>query len=134
MDNLPGVFDRVKAAIIDGVILLLLIMLIGDILVAFETVPTYIRIVAFILIFLGYDPLLTSFNGGTIGHRFIGLRVKKVSDLSKNIPFSMAVLRFIVKALLGWISLLTISGSEKRQALHDHIANSIVIYENTETS
>jgi hypothetical protein len=29
---------------------------------------------------------------------------------------------------LGWVSLLTVSGNEKRQAIHDSIVGSVVVY------
>jgi hypothetical protein len=58
----------------------------------------------------------------------VGIRVKRESNEEKNILFPFAVMRYIVKASLGWVSLLTVSGNEKRQAIHDSIAGSVVVY------
>ncbi len=63
----------------------------------FENVPDYARIIVFVFIFLLYDPLFTSIFGGTIGHMIIGIRVKRESNIQKNILFPLAILRFIMK-------------------------------------
>ena len=85
------------------------------------------KIIVSILIFLLYDPLFTSFNGGTIGHTIAKISVRKDNEADKYISLPLAILRFIFKALLGWLSLLTISGNENKKAIHDLIAKSIVI-------
>jgi len=66
--------------------------------------------------------------GGTIGHFLIGIRVKRERKPEKNIIFPFALIRFVVKATLGWISLLTVSNNLKRKAIHDHMIGSVVIY------
>jgi uncharacterized RDD family membrane protein YckC len=124
----PGVFDRVKAIVADGIILLVFMFAASSVFSLFETVPDFIRVFAFVFIFLLYDPLFTSFTGGTIGHRLIGIRVRKEQDETSNITFLPAVLRYILKALLGWVSLLTISGNNKGRAIHDYVAGSVVVY------
>ena len=58
----------------------------------------------------------------------IGIRVKRASDETKNILFPLAIIRYIVTAGLGWISLLTISGNAKRRAIHDYLVGSVVVY------
>lgn len=78
------------------------------------------------MIFL-YDPLLTSIAGNTIGHRLMGLTVRKFDNPYRNISLGNAILRFSVKALLGWISFLTITGNKYKRAIHDMVGNSIVI-------
>jgi len=121
--------DRVKAAVIDSIILVAMMYGISELFALFENVPQSFRITAFILVFLLYDPLLTSIYGGTIGHSFSNILVKNEDEPSKNISFSLAVLRFVVKLFLGWISLLTVTSNKKRKAIHDFVAKSIVILE-----
>ena len=118
---------RVKAAVIDGIILIALSYLISEIFSSFDTIPQYIRIISFVFIFILYDPLFTSIYGGTIGHSYSGIRVKRESDSSKNILFPFALLRFVVKFFLGWISLLTTSMNPKKKAIHDFVVGSIVL-------
>ena len=127
-ENYPGLLERVKAVVTDSFVLVLFIIIVTYSFSAFENVPDYARIIAFVFIFLLYDPLFTSIFGGTIGHISFGIRVKRESNPLKNILFPLALLRFIVKALLGWISLLTISGNDKRKAIHDILVGSVVVY------
>ena len=124
----PAVLDRVKAVFADGVVLILLMFLVTYTFSLFENVSQYARMFAFVFIFLLYDPLLTSIIGGTLDHMAFGLRVKRDRNMSKNILFPLALLRFIVKALLGWVSLLTVFGSEKRKTIHDLLVGSVVVY------
>ncbi len=119
--------DRIKAAIIDGIVLIAAIYAISEILNIFENVPGFIRIFAAIIVFLLYDPFFTSKYGGTIGHSYSKISVKKDSDTKKNISFSNALLRFILKASLGWLSLLTVTGNDRKKAIHDMAARSVVL-------
>jgi uncharacterized RDD family membrane protein YckC len=128
VENYPGVFDRVKAIVTDGLVIVVFMLIASYIFSLFESVPDYARIIAFVFIFLLYDPLFTSIFGGTIGHMMLGLRVKRQSDEQKNIIFPLAILRYIVKASLGWISLLTVSGNDRRKAIHDYLTGSVVVY------
>jgi uncharacterized RDD family membrane protein YckC len=129
-ENYPGVFDRVKAIVTDGIVLIAFMFITSYIFSLFINVPDSIRIIAFAFIFLLYDPLFTSLFGGTIGHMMNGIRVKRESDETKNILFLLAIPRYIVKASLGWISLLTVFGNKKRKAIHDYMAGSVVVYAN----
>jgi len=123
--NLP---ERVKAAFIDSIILILLMYMCSEIFALFESVSNAWRISASIFIFILYDPIFTSTFGGTIGHSFINIAIKKEDSPEQNISFFTALLRFIFKAVLGWVSLLTTTGNDKRKAIHDYVAKSIVIY------
>lgn len=127
-EEYPGITDRVKAVITDSIVIVIFMFIVTYVFSNFENVPDNARIIAFIFIFGLYDPLFTSIFGGTIGHMIRGIRVKKENNHKKNILFPLAVIRFLIKALLGWISLLTVSGNEKRKAIHDYIAGSVVVY------
>ncbi|WP_303917608.1 RDD family protein [Draconibacterium sediminis] len=132
--NYPGVFVRVKAVITDSVILLIFMLGIVALFDRFENVPDIARIAAFVFIFLLYDPLFTSIFGGTIGHFLLGIRVKQANNPHKNILFPLAVFRYIIKALLGWLSLITVGGNKTGKAIHDMAVQSIVVFKNqTET-
>ena len=124
----PVLLDRFKAVFVDTVILIILLKIITDIFSLFDNVPDIIRAIAFIFIFFLYNPIFISVFGGTIGHRINGIRVKKEDNQNRNISFPMALIRFITKALLGWISLLTVSINDKKKAIHDILVHSVVIY------
>jgi len=114
--------------IFDTLVLIVLMIVAVQMFAAMPNVPDALRIGAFVFIFGLYDPLCTSTLGGTLGHRAMKLRVKRADDRTRNIVLPLAVVRFIIKALLGWISLLTVTGHEKRQALHDMAIGSVVLY------
>ncbi len=124
----PGVSDRVKAVVTDSIVLVILISIISYVFSMFDNVSDEARMIAFIFVFFLYDPLLTSFFGGTIGHYEFGIRVRRESNDDKNILLPLAIFRFIFKAFLGLISLLTVSGHEKRKAIHDIVSGSVVVY------
>jgi len=121
---------RIKAAIIDGIIIIVAMYGIVELFAFFETIPTYLRIMAWISIFILYEPLLVSRFSGTVGHMYVGLIIKREDNPLKNISFPLAIVRFIVKVCLGWISFLTISANTKRKAIHDFAAGSIVLEQN----
>jgi uncharacterized RDD family membrane protein YckC len=127
----PGVLDRVKAMTIDGIVVLGLILGITYVFSLFEYVSDTAKIIAFVFIFILYDPIFTSIFGGTIGHFIFGIRVKRKTNEMKNLIFPLAILRFLVKVLLGWVSLLTVTSNEKRRAIHDYLAGTVVVYANS---
>ncbi len=124
----PGLFLRVKSTVIDSIIIVIFMVITTDIFSNFENVPNYIRGIAFVFIFLLYDPLMVSFFGGTIGHKINFIKVQHESKDS-NISLLSAIIRYIVKTTLGWFSLLTISARDDRKAIHDSIAKTIVVFE-----
>lgn len=126
----PGVSTRVKAVVTDSVILVIFMLGAASMFDSINNVPDYARIAAFVFIFLLYDPLFTSSFGGTIGHFLFGIRVKRANNPKKNILFPLALFRYLIKALLGWISLITVSGNKKGKAIHDMVVQSVVIYNN----
>lgn len=124
----PGILERVKATITDSIVLVVLMLALTFIFSQFENVPDKVRIIGFIFIFGLYDPLFTSFFGGTIGHILMKIRVRRKGNQKKNILFPLAIIRYIIKVLLGWVSLLTVSSSDKSLAIHDMVIGSIVLY------
>ncbi|PLX01794.1 MAG: RDD family protein [Marinilabiliales bacterium] len=132
--NYPSVLDRVKAVVADSFIIIIFMLIVTYAFSLFENVHENLRILAFIFIFLLYDPLFTSMFGGTIGHMMFGLKVKREKDTTKNILFPLAIARFLFKGSLGWISLLTVSSNKKRKAIHDYLVRSVVIYKSKDES
>ncbi|GGH14857.1 RDD family protein [Sphingobacterium alkalisoli] len=124
----PGLLERVKAIVIDNVLVLGSLFLVSAIISAFGGAPDSVRIICLLFIFFLYDPLFTSIFGGTVGHMIMGLRVKKEHDVGKNVIFPLAMVRFIAKVFLGGISLITVSTNARKRAIHDQIAGTIVVY------
>lgn len=124
----PLMSDRVKAYFIDSIFVIIFAMAISSFFESQESVSGIVRMIAFVLIFVLYDPLLTSFFGATLGHNMMNISVKQEDDIKKNIRLDKAIIRFVVKTLLGWFSLLTIHSDKKRKAIHDKVVGSVVIY------
>ncbi|HLO57272.1 MAG TPA: RDD family protein [Bacteroidales bacterium] len=126
-DNKYGkLINRVKAILVDTLVIIGLALAVSGILNLFENVSNPVRALCFTLIVL-YDPILTTLNGATVGHMLIGLKVRKESDENQKISFPFALIRFVLKAFLGFISLMTISEKNKGKAIHDSAAGSIVL-------
>ncbi len=121
----PYLLDRVKAVTIDFLLILLIFVLFSYIFEVFDAVPTALRVLVYLGCAFVYEPLMVS-RGGTIGHRLMGLTVKKARDFNKNLSFGVAIMRFIIKAPLGGLSMFTLN--EKKQGLHDLATKSIVLY------
>lgn len=124
-----GVAERIKAMFIDNMVIIFLLYIATKILSGYEHLPDWSRPMAFILIFLLYDPLFTSAFGGTIGHMMIGIRVKRQKDQTRNILFPLAVIRYFVKIVMGIVSLFMVNlqNNTEKQAMHDYLVNSVVI-------
>lgn len=126
----PGVTQRLIAMFLDGAVLLVMFIFFSYFFSLFNDPPAYAKMVVFIFIVLLYDPLFTSLFGGTIGHMMQGIRVRKQSNESEKIIFPLALIRYLVKLFLGWISLIVVYKNEKRKAIHDYAAGSVVVFKN----
>ncbi|MFT5724934.1 MAG: putative RDD family membrane protein YckC [Bacteroidia bacterium] len=125
---IPGVSDRVRAAVTDSIVMIVLSVIASQFLNNYPGEFEVLRGVLLVLIFGLYDPLLTALIGGTIGHRIMGLRVRRQNDESKNIPIHVAIIRYALKVALGVISLLIVSKKSSRHAIHDIVVKSVVVY------
>ena len=124
--NYPGVSLRVKAVVSDSIVILVLIVAATYLLESFDHTPGYVRGIVFVGLFL-YDPILTSAYGGTLGHMLFGIRVKRQNNQQRNtFPACTLLIRYVVKVVLGWISLLTVGSNKKGKAIHDMLVGSVV--------
>ncbi len=76
-------------------------------------------------VILLYEPVGVAFFGGTIGHRLLNLRVVDERTLG-NPTLAKALLRFVVKVVLGVISFVSMAFTRKHQSLHDLLTGSTV--------
>ena len=125
--NYASLSDRIKAFTIDQILLIVTMFITSELLSNFENVPTSLRILLFVSFFFLYEPICISFFKGTIGQQFINIKVEKDNDQGTAVNFFLVIIRTLLKYSLGWISLLTISSSAKKQAIHDSIVKSIVL-------
>jgi uncharacterized RDD family membrane protein YckC len=122
----PSMLTRVKAMVIDYLVILILIVITSSIIGSSENFPVWVKIVLFIAI-LSYEPILTSL-GVTLGQLLMGIRVRNIKNTSKNINLFFSFVRTVVKGLLGFISFVMISFTNNKRAIHDMAAMSIMVY------
>jgi uncharacterized RDD family membrane protein YckC len=94
-------------------------------------VGTPIATQASVLICIGllllYEPVCIA--GGTIGHLTLNLRIVRSSDLGP-VSFGRALVRTVVKGLLGLWVFMAIYFTRRSQGLHDLLAGTVVIPRN----
>lgn len=121
----PTILERIKSTTIVTIIIIACMYFASEILNSFENVPDFIRMILFALILL-YEPILTVF-GATIGNEKMEIRVRTNANHAKKINFFQAVIRVILKYLLGWLSFITLFFSDKGRTIHDYASGSIMI-------
>ncbi len=126
MEEYPSLSDRIQSTIIDSVLILVLFLITSGILDLVSNPPDFIRIILFFGILLGYEPVCMT-TGCTLGNYIKGLRVRRFSNTAKRLNILQAVIRYVFKVVLGWLSFLTINANPKRRAIHDLIAGSLMI-------
>lgn len=122
----PTLGRRYFAALIDGLVvvggMLLVGTLLGDVAPAFEPV----RAALFVGLFLGYEPVCTAF-AATVGQRLMGFRVRRAATPTQRISLPAALLRYVVKVVLGLVSFVTMGFSRQRRAIHDLVSGSVAL-------
>lgn len=121
----PRLVKRYKALLIDG-LLLLVVMIVVIMSVEGHAYERTIKIVTWIVAGFLYEPLLTTYSQ-TVGQRLMGIAVRRVDDPTKRINLGHAYMRIVLKALLGWLSFITINFNAEHRAIHDFASDSVVI-------
>lgn len=121
----PTILERIKSTTIDTIIIIAFMYFASEILNSFENVPDYVRMILFVGILL-YEPILTVL-GATIGNEKMDIRVRCSKNHSKKINFFQAVIRFIFKFSIGWLSFITFFFSDERRTIHDYVSGSIMV-------
>ena len=117
---------RIKAMAIDSLIYALLFISLPMLMTSLFPLSNEFRIISMILPILFLEPFLVSLAGCTIGQYLMGIRViTKESGEKCFLPLSF--LRYFIKFLLGFYSLIYMLFSSERQAIHDFAAKTIVV-------
>jgi uncharacterized RDD family membrane protein YckC len=117
---------RLQAVLIDSIVMSLILATTLFIAVSLQS-DNVGRILGFsaVAIFLLYEPILVSFVGSTVGHLATNLRVFD-NRTGKNVSFPKAVIRAVIKTVLGLYSFITMAFTLRHQALHDILTGSTV--------
>jgi uncharacterized RDD family membrane protein YckC len=119
----PSALRRYVATLVDAAALWL-----GIFLIARLQAATGSNALAYGLggaLILLYEPLLTTF-ASTLGQTVMRFRVRAFEGLSR-ISIGQAYGRFATKYVLGMISFLTMPARADRRAIHDLVAETIVV-------
>ena len=135
-----GFWIRFVANVIDGWVVSLGVGIIGiivGILLASVSMPSNVTsfiftIVNSLLVWM-YFILMTHFKGATLGKMAVGIRVK--ADNNERLPLGRIVLREtvgkIISTVILFVGYMMAGWTKKKQALHDKIAKSVVVYKNS---
>lgn len=93
LEYLPTLVHRIKALVIDTLLILLIFTLTSITIGDLGGTAVYFKAAILLFCFLVYEPLLVSLRGATVGHSIMGLRIKNIQDPNKNINFMFAVIR-----------------------------------------
>lgn len=121
----PTLITRIQSSVIDFGVILIIIFVFSQLSDSINF-PDWIRGFALLFVFILYEPTLQTL-GGTIGNRIKGINVRKNQDVERKINFFQALIRFIVKVLLGWVSFLTIHNDYRKRAIHDLVAGTVML-------
>src|SRR5262249_1492160 len=117
---------RLKAYFLDWVLMIALMF--GGLFIAVQFGSDNVaRPLGFIVVavLLLYEPLLVSLVGSTVGHYVYNMRV--VDDRKGgNVSFFKAVVRVVIKNVLGLWSFVMMATTRRRQAVHDLLTRSTV--------
>lgn len=121
----PRITRRIEAVLIDASILLALFFGAMNLLAPMQihgAIKAFVIFSALLLI----EPVFLTLTGASIGHHARGMRVISARS-GANLHLLAAILRTVVKAYLGFISLIFVLTSRRHQAIHDMAARSLVI-------
>lgn len=121
----PRLERRIQAVLIDSVVLSVAFFT-SAILISSMELNAYVRIAFVCSVFFLAEPALVAFRGATIGHGLRGLRIERV-DTGENLGVVRATLRFLIKYLFGFLSLVFIVLTRRHQAIHDLASRSVVV-------
>jgi len=122
----PLLGDRIQSSFIDGIFLVILMFVFASLLDRYQNTPDWVRIFLFVGLWAIYEPVCTAF-ACTLGNYIKRIRVRQHRSNSKKINILQALIRYILKVGLGWISFLTIHSNKERRAIHDFAAGSVMI-------
>ncbi len=117
---------RIKASIIDGMVLLTLMILSPLAISMLLGRDTSANAIAMLIPPLLLEPFLISFFGFTLGQYIFGIQVIRV-DTGGKCPVPASFLRYLVKTVLGSFSIVYMLFSRRHQAIHDHLAGTLVL-------
>ncbi|MCP5007019.1 MAG: RDD family protein [Planctomycetes bacterium] len=128
----PRLIRRVQAVLIDSLIVPIAVIISIFVSNKIGITENWVKALVIIGPVFILEPLLVSLTGGTIGHHAVKIKVRNINR-DENINIILAVVRFIVKVILGWVSVFFILITKRHQAIHDYLVRSIVVHKYSHT-
>ncbi len=135
MEKYAGFWVRFVAAMVDALVLFIPLGIINFIVALSaghtNTVSAVIllKVIAVLIIWIYYS-LMTFYKGATLGKMLVGITVKSADGLP--LSFGRVILREtlgkIVSSVIFMIGYIIAAFTNKKQALHDMIAGTVVVY------
>lgn len=117
---------RIKAGIVDGIVVMSLFIIAPLVINSLAGEDIGINGIVMFIPPLLLEPFLISYLGFTFGQYIFGIQVVRV-DTGGKCPLPASFIRYCMKIILGLFSMLYMLFSRKHQAIHDHIANTLVV-------
>jgi uncharacterized RDD family membrane protein YckC len=119
----PALVRRYIGSLIDFVFLITLIGLVAR--APFYAPSHPLHHLGLLAIFVVYEPFLTCFFC-TLGQALMRFRVRDLKT-GARIPLWRSYIRLVTKCTLGLVSFVTLPARSDRRAIHDLVANTIVV-------
>ena len=131
--NYPALVLRIRAMCLDAIVFVLLFWIVLLLIWKLQFSSTYLKVIVVAIPLILFEPLWMWMTGSTIGQHIVGIRVANIRT-ERNLFILPAIVRFIVKILLGFYSVITMIVTKRRQSFHDVISNSVVLFKNESTA
>ena len=122
----PRLLRRVRAGLIDSVILSVVVLTWWLLLGLLDSFPPSVRLAYPVLAFVLLEPVMVSFTGGSPGHHLMGVTIRDAGT-GRRIGMIRAAARFLLRGFFGWLSLLFVLTTARHQALHDLFCRTNVV-------
>jgi len=127
IERYPTLLRRYLSSLADGFLVFALLVVIGLLPLGEGDIQGRLRLSLFVFLLVWYEPVLTS-HWCTFGQWLTGIRVRSDKDESAQVGVLRLLLRTVMKGLLGWISFFSMPFTDKRRALHDLAAGTVVVH------
>ena len=122
----PSLLRRFISSFVDSGITFIIVGSLVHLTTRIDNDSITLKVAAIILGF-SYEPITTLFSR-TAGNLIAGIRIQRPND-GLPLSFLKAYLRYIVKSFLGWLSFLTMHQDAQMRAIHDIMADTLVVDE-----
>lgn len=123
----PALVLRIRAMCIDLIVFVFLFWAVFLLIWKVQFSNDSLKIVVLSVPLLLFEPMCMSISGSTIGQHLVGIKVAS-RKTGKNLFILRAILRYVVKVVVGFYSVITMAVTHRRQSFHDVVSGSVVLF------